>query len=85
MKSACQDERRQRREMAPVVLAQERIVFSTYNDGAHLRVLVYRDKYINFWPGADKWQRLDGKYRHGMEGMIKYIREVRARRTEDVE
>lgn len=65
--------RADRRKLAPDILRQNNINFTSHNEGAHLRVAMPNGKVVNFWPGTDKFTLLNGKYRHGIKALIAYV------------
>ena len=71
------EKRASNRAASQLILAEEGIVFTSNNDGAHL-VIVDHGKTWDFWPGTGKWrERGPTRYYRGVRNLIAAIKKTR--------
>jgi hypothetical protein len=64
-----------RREIDTERLKVTGVLFTSHNEGRHLKVIVYNEPLIDYYPGTGKWQSLiNPKSKgYGIDGLLEYL------------
>jgi len=74
VRAARAEKRAKNREQSTRLLGERKIVFQSFNGGAHL-IIEHRDLTVDYWPGTGRWHVRGGTKGFGVKKLLKRLNE----------